>query len=135
MTRNNVKRNGTAMLLTVFIIAFMSVLVVGMLENSTEEIQLMRNQINGAVAVSFAQAGLNDAFAELRNDADWSDGFTDKSYHAGTYSVAVEGDAPNLTITSTATTSGGFVAVMEADVTLSAASPYIIKVDAIRINE
>ena len=133
--RNRKKQNGMVMVLVVFIIAFMTVLVVGMLQNSTEEIQLMRNQVNAAQAVSVAQAGLNDAFSELRTDCEWNDGFSGKSYNNGSYDVEVSGSAPSLTVSSTGTSEQDYVAKIEADVTLSAASPYIIRIDSIRINE
>ncbi|MDD5328001.1 MAG: hypothetical protein PHY02_09365 [Phycisphaerae bacterium] len=126
---------GSVLLITVFAIALMATITVGILEMSTEELQLMRNQVCAARAQAVAEAGLNDAFAEIRDDSSWTTGFTDKSFNGDVYDVNVAGTLPNLTITSTATTSQGFVARVEADITVGTGSPYIIRIDNLRINE
>lgn len=129
------KNNGTVMLMAVYVIAMMSALVIGMLQMNTEEIQLMQNHVNLAGAVATAEAGLNDAFYELRNDSSWTTGFTDKAFNGGTYTVTVSGTLPTLTVQSTGTSAQSFVARVEADVTVSTSSPYIIRVDNLRVNE
>jgi len=104
---------------------------------NTEEIQLMRNQIYAVDAQAIAEAGLNDAFSELRVDSSWIAGFPGgKSFNGGSYIVdAITGTLPNLTIISTGTSSQGFVARIEADITVGSTSPYIIRIDSLRINE
>lgn len=129
------KNNGSVMLMTVYVIAMMSALVIGMLQMNTEEVQLMQNHVNLAGAVATAEAGLNDAFYELRNDSSWNAGFTDKAFNGGTYTVTVSGTLPTLTVQSTGTSAQSFVARVEADVTVSTSSPYIIRVDNLRVNE
>jgi len=132
--RNN---NGSVLLITIFAIALLSVLVMGMLQMNTEEIQLMQNQVWAAQALAIAEAGLNDALAEIRVDYEWDEGFEDKSFVGGSYSVEVEGDLPNLTIESEGTSSQGFVARVAADITVdtSDSSDYTIRIDSLRINE
>ena len=95
----------------------------------------MRNQIYAAEAVATAEAGMNDAFAELRSDSGWSDGFTDKSFNGGSYTVTVSGSLLALTIESEGTSSQGYIARVAADITVGTASPYIIRIDNLRINE
>ena len=129
------KNNGSILIIVVFAAALMSAITIGMLQMNTEEIQLMRNQIFAAQAEATAEAGLNDAFSELRTDSSWNTGFTDKSFNSGSYTVTVSGTLPNLTITSTGTSSQGFVAKIEADITVGSASPYILRIDELRINE
>ena len=129
------KNNGSVLLIAVFVIALLSALVMGMAQMNTEEIQLMRNHIFAAYALATAEAGLNDAFSEIRADPNWADGFTDKAFNGGSYTVTVTGSLPNRTITSTGISSEGFVAKVEADVTISSSSPYIIRIDNLRINE
>lgn len=124
-----------ALLITVFVIALLSVLVMGMLQINTEETQLMQNQIFAAKALVIAEAGLNDAFAQIRTSRNWSSGFSNKSFEGGSYTVTVTGTLPNRTIESTGTTSQGFVARLDADVTISSSSPYIIRIDSLRVNE
>ena len=125
---------GSALILAIFIIALLAAVVMGMLQINTEEIQIMRNQIYAADAVAIAEAGLNDAFSEIRADSSWNAGFTDKSFNDGSYTVTVGGAAPNLTITSTGTSSQGFVGRVDADITVGTTSPYIIRIDSLRFN-
>ena len=129
--------NGSVLLITIFAIALLSMLVMGILQMNTEEVQLMQNHIYAAQALAIAEAGLNDALAEIRADCAWDEGFVDKSFADGSYSVTVEGDLPNLTIQSEGTSSQGFVARVEAEVTVdtSDSSDYTIRIDSLRINE
>jgi len=149
--------NGSVLLITIFAIALLSALVMGILQMNTEEIQLMQNQIYAARALAIAEAGLNDALAQIRIDNNWDDGFDNKPFDGGSYTVTVTGALPNLTIESTSsstfnparqflshganpskkelTSAQGFVARVEADVTVSSSSPYIIRIDSLRINE
>ncbi|HUV40853.1 MAG TPA: hypothetical protein VMW23_03580 [Sedimentisphaerales bacterium] len=131
------KNNGSVMLLTVFIIALFSVLVMGMLQLNTEELQLMRNQIFAAEATATAEAGLNDAFSRLRRDAYWDTGFDDKHFNGGTYSVAVAGSVPNLIITSEGISAQGFKTRVEADITIdtSGTNNHTVRIDNLRVNE
>jgi hypothetical protein len=125
------KNNGSVLLVTIFVIAFLSALVMGMLQMNTEEIQLVQNQIYAAQALATAEAGLNDAFSELRADPNWTAGFSDKAFDGGSYSVDVNG----YTIISTGTSSQGFIARIEADITIGSTSPYVIRINHLRINE
>ena len=127
----NDRYKGSVLLLAIFVIALLGALAAGMLQLSTEEIQIVRNQICSAEALATAEAGLNDAFSQLRTDSSWNAGFVDKAFNGGSYTV----DVNNLTITSTGTTSDAFVGRVEADITIGSASPYIIRIDNLRINE
>ena len=127
------------MLTAVFAIALLSALVIGILQMNTEEIQLMQNQIYAAQARAVAEAGLNDAFSEIRNDSTWTNGFDDKSFNGGEYDVTVSDDLP-LTITSTGTTARNFAARVEAVITVGSTNPYstgpyIIRIDQLKVNE
>jgi type II secretory pathway component PulK len=116
----------------VFVIAMVSAIVIGIVEVNTEEIQLMQNHVNAAQALATAEAGLNAAYAQLRADSGWDAGFSGESFNGGSYTVTVEGS----TIHAAGTSSRGFVATMEADVTVSPSGPpYAVTVNALRINE
>ena len=134
--RDGFKNSGSVVLMVVFVVALLSVLVIGILQMNTEEIQLMRNRISAAEALAIAEAGLNDAFAEIRADSAWSVGFSDKPFiGGGSYTVEVTNELPNPTIRSTGTTAEGFVASMETDVTVGVVPPYVIRIDKLRVNE
>jgi Tfp pilus assembly protein PilX len=127
------RQNGSVLLIVVFAIALMAMVTVGILQMSTEEIQLMQNQVNAVQALATAEAGLNDAFSRIRLGSDPNIAST--SFNGGSYAVTVTGTLPNRTITSTGTTSQGFVAEVEADVTVGNSSPYVIRIDNLRFNE
>ena len=129
--------NGSVMLIAIFTIALLSALVIGMLQMNTEEIQLMQNQIYAVQALATAEAGLNDAFSELRDDDEWVGPLTNEPFNNGLYNVSVTGTLPNLTIESEGISSQGFVARVKADVTVdtSDSSDHTIRVDNLRVNE
>jgi len=123
------------MLLAIFVIALLAALVCGMLQMNTEEIQLLQNHVYAAQAMAAAEAGLNDAMAQIRTDDDWTTGFTDKTFANGSYNVTVAGELPTRTIQSTAVTARGYTARVAADITVGTESPYAIRIDSLRINE
>ena len=130
------RNSGSVFLMTVFVIALLTALTMGMLQMNTEEVQLMRNQIYAAQALGVAEAGLNDAFAEIRADSSWAVGFFGEPFNSGSYTVDVSGVLPNLTIESEGISSQGFVARIAADITVgSNGPPYVIRIDQFRINE
>jgi len=123
-------------IIVVFVIAFMAALVMGIAQVNTEEIQLMRNHIGLAEALAVAEAGLNDALAELRTDSSWTGPITDEPFAGGSYDVTVEGSYPDPNIISTGTSPQSFTAKLKAEVTIgSSGPPYTIRVDNLRINE
>jgi Tfp pilus assembly protein PilX len=131
--KTKTKNNGSVLLIVVFAIAMLSVLTIGILEMHTEEIQLMQNQVCAAEALSTAEAGLNDAFARIRQGSDPNIAST--SFNGGSYAVTVTGTLPSRTITSTATTSQGFVAKVKANITVGSSSSHVIRIDNLRFNE
>ncbi|MBN1360702.1 MAG: hypothetical protein JW993_08925 [Sedimentisphaerales bacterium] len=124
---------GTVLPMVIFAVALLAALVIGMLEMNTEEIQIVRNHVEAAKALGVAEAGLNNALAELRIDRNWNDGFSGKSFPGGgQYSVVVEGSE----ITATGTSVGGFMATVEAQVLISASGPpYAVSVQSLKVNE
>ena len=126
------KNKGSVLLMVVLLAALLAATVAGHLQVNAEEIQLMQNHIGGAEALATAEAGLNDALAQLRADRQWRSGYADKPFNGGSYSVTVNGS----TIHSTAITANGFMATMAAEVTVAPdGPPYVIRIDGLRINE
>jgi Tfp pilus assembly protein PilX len=134
--RKQTRNSGSVFLIVVFAIVLMATITVGILQMTTEELQLMQNQLFAAQAMCTAEAGLNDAFAQIRSSSSWTTGFNNKSFPGyGTYTVTVTGTLPNRTVTSTGTSSQGYMARMAADVTIGTSSSYKIRIDNLRINE
>jgi Tfp pilus assembly protein PilX len=123
------KDDGVVLLIVVFVVALLSAVVIGMLQLDTEEIQIVQNQISAAQAVATAEAGLNDALARIRADSDPNIGY--EYFNGGSYAVEVNEDV----VTSTGVTADGFIARVVADITVGSASPHIIRIDNLRINE
>jgi Tfp pilus assembly protein PilX len=128
-------KSGSALMVTVFAVAVLAVLTIGILQINTEELQIARNQICAAQALATAEAGLNDAFAQLRSDPNWSAGFSDKGFEGNSYTVVLTGTFPNLTVTSTGVTTEEYTARMSADLTMGTQVPYTVRIDKLRINE
>ena len=129
------KQKGSVMLIAMFVIALMTTLVIGIIQMNTEEIQLTQNQVNATEAVCVAEAGLNDALSELRTDDSWTTGFTNKAFSGGSYDVTVTPSLPNINIVATGTSAKGFVAIVNADITIGTISPYVIRIDEMKVNE
>jgi len=129
---SRINRRGSVLLVVVLIASLLAVTALGHLQVNAEEVQLMQNHLHSVEAVTLAEAGLNDALAALRSNANWTSGFVNKAFNGGTYTVVVNG----LTLTSTAVTSGGFTGRIEADITKGTQGPpYLIAINALRINE
>jgi hypothetical protein len=105
-------RSGSVLLVVVVLVALLAAVVMGHLQINAEEMQLEQNHLGGVQSLALAEAGLNDALAQLRRDPGWNVGFTDKPFDGGTYTVVVQAG----TVTSTAVTSRGFLARIEAGV-------------------
>jgi type II secretory pathway component PulK len=134
--KTEVRKNGAVFLVVVFAIALIATITMGILVMTTEELQLMQNQLYSAQAMCVAETGLNDAFAEIRADSSWTTGFAGKAFSPyGSYTVTVSGTLPARTITSTAVSSQGYTSRVSADVTVGTSYPYIIRIDRLRINE
>jgi hypothetical protein len=118
--------------MVVFITALLAATVMGHLQIATEEIQIMQNHVGAAEAMATAEAGLNDALAQLRADAAWNAGYIDKAFNGGTYTVTVSAGV----ITATGTSDRGYVAQLTTQVTIAPGGPpHLIRIDNLRINE
>src|SRR5262245_5461660 len=90
------QRPGVALLLTLFVIAIITVWVVNMLESETVYQSALRNTIEYEQALYQANAGVHAAVCELENDTAWRGTVTAGSYPASnSYSAtAVTGAVP-----------------------------------------
>ena len=130
------ENSGTVLVMTVFIVALMSAVVMGILQMNTEQIQLMRNHVYAAEAMATAEAGLNAAFALIRTDSSWTIGYVTVPFNGGSFTVTIAGSLPNRTIESTGISPQGFIAQVDADITVGTSGPpYDITIDELRINE
>jgi Tfp pilus assembly protein PilX len=126
------KNSGSVLLIVVFAIALLTAFVAGMLQLNAEQIQLMRNEVYAAQAQTIAEAGMSYAFAQLRKDSAWTTKEYTEKFGDGSYTVS----AIDCNVISTGTSAQGFTARVQADITIGGiASPYVVRVDKLRINE
>ncbi len=117
------------LLVVVLITALLAVTVMGHLQVNAEEILVLQNHLHSVEALALAEAGLNHALAELRVG---HGGSVNGSLPGGSYTVVVAGS----TVTSTATTSSGFLGKVQARIVKGPdGPPYPMEIDELRINE
>jgi hypothetical protein len=133
--KTKIKNNGSILIVVVFAAALMAALVAGILELNTEQILIVKNEVFAAQASAIAEAGIADAFSEIRSNRSWNAGFSNKSFGGGKYTVTVTGTPPNPNITSTGTSPQGYVTRVKAEITIGSTSPYRIRINKFRINE
>jgi len=137
--RTKLKNNGSVFVVAIFVVAMLSTLVIGMLKINSSEIQLVQNQVYAAQALTLAEAGLNAAMAEIRDNSTWQTGFEDvlleecPKFGGGRYTVDV--NDVDLTITASVESWQGYTATIQAQITVSEESPHIVRIDNYRVNE
>ncbi len=115
----------------VFLVAFSVLLVGALLRSQTSDLQISRNHISSMKALFVADAGVEDAIAELRDDYTWNTGFTGKVFPSGStssYTVEVTNNQPTVEILSTGMVNG-YVRKIQVELTVGdSSSPYSIRV-------
>ena len=96
-------RRGAALLFSMFIIAFMTLMVVNVLDSTTLELSALRNSMDYERALFLAHAGVHEAAAQLEADSTWIGTITGGAYPADdTYeAVAVSGTNRTVIVIST----------------------------------
>ncbi len=101
--------SGVALLLCLFVLSFVTIWVVNMMDNATTYQSALRNSIEYEQSVYLANAGVHAAVAELESNASWLGTVTSGNYPSnGSYSAtAVTGStAGTVEITSTGVSGG-----------------------------
>jgi Tfp pilus assembly protein PilX len=95
-------RDGAALLFTLFIVAFITLMAINVLDTTTLEMSALRNTIDYERALFLANAGVHEAAAQLETDSSWTGTITDGSYPADdTYQAVVASAGTNkVTVTS-----------------------------------
>jgi type II secretory pathway component PulK len=134
------EKKGSVLIMSVFVIALLSALVIGILQINMSEIRLTQHRVYASQALAVAEAGLNDAMSELRNDSTWTAGFQDKvlsgeeRFGGGEYTV--DGNSNSITVTATVDEWDSYTSTLVAQIsTTDGNSPHIIRVDDIKVNE
>ncbi len=114
------RRCGAALLMCLFVIMFVTVALVNVLDNETIQQTATRNVIDYERALYLAGAGVHHAMAELEDDATWRGTVTDGAYPADNtyFATAVDGGAETVVITATGV-AGGVSRSLEVTVSLA----------------
>ena len=94
-------RCGAALLFCIFIIAFMTLMVINVLDTTTLEMSALRNSMDYERALFLANAGVHEVAAQLEADSAWIGTITDGAYPANDTYEAVAVSSANYTVTVT----------------------------------
>ena len=130
-----IKNKGSVLLIVVFTIALLTAFVVGMLQINSEQIQIMKNEIFTAQAKAIAEAGIADAFSQIRSSHSAPASFSNSNFGGGSYTVTATGTLPVLVVISTGISAQSFVSRVEADITVGSTSPYKIRINKLKVNQ
>jgi len=122
-------KKGIALILALFSMLFISLLVVAFLDTATIEQQILTNYVRTTQATFIADAGVEQAIYELRQDSGYSGTGGDVEFPSGTgntYNVVVSGGD---TITSTGTVMGFERSIEATYSSMGALAPYQVIID------
>jgi len=85
-----------------FIIAFMTLMVINVLDTTTLELSALRNSMDYQRALFLANAGVHEVAAQLEATSTWTGSITDGAYPADdTYeAIAISGGNYTVSVTS-----------------------------------
>jgi len=122
------KTRGVALLLALFSLVIISLLVIAFLETTAIDLQIVSNQLNRNKALYIADAGIEDAVSRIINR---NRGFSNQivqlpSGSGNTYNVTYVLSSGK--ITSTGTLVSGEHVDLEAKVSVTGSSPFVVKI-------
>jgi hypothetical protein len=87
----NIYKNerGSALLISLSLLAMMSLVAIAIVDYSGTDVELSYNETNGEKAFYIAEAGAQRAMIEIKNDISWRTGFNQVSFAGGSYTVNV----------------------------------------------
>ena len=92
---------GAALLITLAIMAMITIVVIISVDRSTTDIDLSYNQLHEEQAFYLADAGIKQAVEELEDDETWRAGFNDYPFGVGTFTVSVTDSAVDSALIDT----------------------------------
>lgn len=121
-------KKGVALLLALFILIFVSLLVIAFLELTTTDLQIVSNHLTRNQALYIADAGVEYAISRLKNSKlSFSYGPAELPSGSGnTYEVTYT--LSSGIITSIATLSSGQQVRLETKVSVTGSTPYKVKI-------
>lgn len=95
-------RSGAALLFVMFVITFMTLMVINVLDTTTLDTSALRNTIDYERALLLANAGIHETAAQLEANSNWTGTITNGAYPANdTYeAVTVSSSNRRVVVTS-----------------------------------
>lgn len=94
-------RRGAALLFSMFIIAFMTLMVINVTDCTTLELSALRNSMDYERALFLANAGVQEVAAQIEADSTWTGTITNGSYPADDTYEAIATSGANYTVAVT----------------------------------
>jgi Tfp pilus assembly protein PilX len=121
-------KKAVALVLAIFILVFISILVVALLNLLTSDLVITANHLGRLEALYTAEAGVEDAISQLRTNINWTTAsviFPDGSNN----SYTVTRPTGSRVITSIGNIDNKFAATIEARVSIQGtSSPYTVRI-------
>ena len=112
-------RRGAALLFCIFIIAFMTLMVINVLDTTTLETSALRQSMEYERALFLANAGVHEMAAQLEADSTYRTTITDGAYPANdTYEASVVDDGSYRVIVTSKGVAGEVTRTVEATIEL-----------------
>jgi len=92
---------GSALLISLAIMAFLSLIAIMAVNRSHTDFELSYNQLHEEQAFYVAEAGAQEALAELNSDNDWRSGWARVTFGGGFYSVTLTDSSADSTLFDT----------------------------------
>ncbi|MEK7298880.1 MAG: hypothetical protein AAB066_03225 [Candidatus Margulisiibacteriota bacterium] len=129
------RSTGSVLVMAVFLIGMVTILVSAHALVINTDLQIVKNVIYTNEARNVAEAGIEDAISELRNNYLWQAGFSDKAFPinaTSTYTVTVLNNYPSITLDSVGNVLGQYQCHIRVQLIVMGAplaAPYAIRVD------
>ncbi len=93
-------RRGSTLVINILTVTIFALLAGVVWVSARSQVKTSVYQTRQYQAQALAEAGLEDALAELREDASWRTGFTDKPFGDGTYTVTLSTNSPPMVVST-----------------------------------
>ncbi len=112
-------RQGVALLMTLFVLMFVSLMLVNIADTTTLNYSIMRNKVGYEQAIALSNAGIHHVAAKLEQDDTWRGTLVETMSPTTSYTVTCVDSTISQQITVTSTgTSGPITRKVQAEISL-----------------
>jgi len=100
-SRKNESERGSVMLIALMLIGMLTLVAIMAVDNSSTDVELSYNNMHADRAFYVAEAGAKQAFAMIQADRTWNDGYQDRDFGDGAFTVIVDDSGTNAALLDT----------------------------------